>query len=254
MKSFVAIAAQYVSKLNEIAYFIGWAVYFYASQVIWKDAGSHIHCFQGYNLIDFIHWIFLLIFTLPNAIVLTGVILCLPCLCYQRTIFKWRIWKSVQALQAEEEEAERQANGESSNSDVGGPDADFYDRQYRRDRLPRRVNGHTRRISEQIQQRKNLIARKRFDPDDFINHTECSICCQKYTEQCEISPLPCNPLHFFHSACLVSWLKKNNSCPLCRKVFTEDEIFKKNCQLEVSNGFSDFNSQHGGFRNMIGAS
>ena len=31
MKSFVAIAAQYVSKLNEIAYFIGWAVYFYAS-------------------------------------------------------------------------------------------------------------------------------------------------------------------------------------------------------------------------------
>ena len=31
LKNFVAIAAQYVAKLNEIAYFVGWAVYFYVS-------------------------------------------------------------------------------------------------------------------------------------------------------------------------------------------------------------------------------
>jgi len=89
------------------------------SQIIWRDAGSHIHCFQGYNLIDFIHWMFLLIFTLPNAIILTGIVVCLPCLCYQRTIFKWRIWKSVEALQAEEEAEERRDElDENSSSDA----------------------------------------------------------------------------------------------------------------------------------------
>ena len=62
---------------------------------------------------------------------MTGIILCLPCLCYQRTIFQWRIWKSVQVLQREEDEAEQQGdshNQSSSSSDMGPIDYNMQNR------------------------------------------------------------------------------------------------------------------------------
>lgn len=36
--------------------------------------------------------------------------------------------------------------------------------------------------------------------------------------ECEIR-LPCNPNHTFGSACIATWLKSNNNCPICRHEF-----------------------------------
>ena len=61
---------------------VGWAVWFAWSQVIWTDVGDH--CFEGYNLYDFILWLFLLLCTVWSAI-MVGIILlfcicCAPCM------------------------------------------------------------------------------------------------------------------------------------------------------------------------------
>ena len=44
---------------------------------------------------------------------------------------------------------------------------------------------------------------------------ECSICLNDCS-QSQLKTLPCE--HQFHKKCVDKWLKKNNSCPLCRRV------------------------------------
>lgn len=46
----------------------------------------------------------------------------------------------------------------------------------------------------------------------------CSICCVEYANDDDICILPCNYLHYYHKDCIFTWLKKNNDCPLCRKI------------------------------------
>jgi len=49
-----------------------------------------------------------------------------------------------------------------------------------------------------------------------LSHSSsCSICCENYNTGDQISVLPkCN--HSFHPACVMNWLSKNSSCPVCR--------------------------------------
>ncbi|CAF0810604.1 unnamed protein product [Didymodactylos carnosus] len=56
------------------------------------------------------------------------------------------------------------------------------------------------------------------DPD-----TECSICLCSYKNGQEIHILSCT--HEFHSSCLKQWIKKNNSCPICRRDITDQSQF-----------------------------
>ncbi|VWU48223.1 RING zinc finger protein, putative [Hepatocystis sp. ex Piliocolobus tephrosceles] len=49
------------------------------------------------------------------------------------------------------------------------------------------------------------------------NYT-CSICRSKYLNDDDICILPCNYRHYYHKECIFTWLKKNNDCPLCRKI------------------------------------
>ena len=45
---------------------------------------------------------------------------------------------------------------------------------------------------------------------------KCSICCEKFKLGGDATLLdPCK--HFFHDLCILQWLKKKNTCPLCRK-------------------------------------
>ena len=46
----------------------------------------------------------------------------------------------------------------------------------------------------------------------------CSVCFESFKPESDVIGLDCNPLaHVFHWNCMLSWLKKNRSCPLCRK-------------------------------------
>ena len=42
----------------------------------------------------------------------------------------------------------------------------------------------------------------------------CVICITEFQKDDTVLSLPC--LHIFHKECIVNWLKKNSSCPLCK--------------------------------------
>ena len=54
--------------------------------------------------------------------------------------------------------------------------------------------------------------------------TKCTICYEDYMETDDITPLPCDERHFFHTACIEDWLKSKNSCPVCRKPISQQAI------------------------------
>lgn len=50
----------------------------------------------------------------------------------------------------------------------------------------------------------------------------CPICMEEFGIVTEASQLPCK--HYFHYDCIVPWLNRSNTCPLCRhKLPREDE-------------------------------
>eukprot|EP00347_Sterkiella_histriomuscorum_P003510 403364024 len=61
------------------------------------------------------------------------------------------------------------------------------------------------------------LTRLKFKTDQFTNENVCSICFVDYNNDDDVTPLSCNPGHYFHTACIEDWIKiGKNSCPLCR--------------------------------------
>lgn len=71
------------------------------------------------------------------------------------------------------------------------------------------------------------IYKEKFSQEDHPEGLECSICMVEYEPEDEIIPLPCDTRHFFHADCIANWLKQNNSCPLCKKPVTKDDLKKQ---------------------------
>eukprot|EP00088_Acartia_fossae_P053013 TRINITY_DN6015_c0_g1_i6.p1 TRINITY_DN6015_c0_g1~~TRINITY_DN6015_c0_g1_i6.p1 ORF type:complete len:154 (-),score=21.55 TRINITY_DN6015_c0_g1_i6:391-852(-) len=51
--------------------------------------------------------------------------------------------------------------------------------------------------------------------------TDCPICLKQFQPQDEYLRLPCK--HRFHSECVLPWLNKTSSCPLCRAELPTDD-------------------------------
>ena len=78
---------------------------------------------------------------------------------------------------------------------------------------------------------KNMLKGK-FKPEEHPEGTECIICMVEYTPEDEVVSLPCDGRHFFHSECITNWLKSNNSCPLCKKPITKEDLEKQKKELK----------------------
>jgi len=74
------------------------------------------------------------------------------------------------------------------------------------------------------------MIKMKYNEDDFKKHKECSICMCEFGPDDQVSPLPCNINHYFHSECIQTWIKENPSCPMCRTPITPEalEEFSKN--------------------------
>lgn len=66
----------------------------------------------------------------------------------------------------------------------------------------------------------NGLIKRNYNEEDFRKHTECVICMCEFGPDDEVSPLPCNIGHYFHSVCIQSWIKENPTCPMCREKIT----------------------------------
>ena len=56
----------------------------------------------------------------------------------------------------------------------------------------------------------------RINSKQTSDRLQCSICLEEFMLQESVPQLPCQ--HCFHTVCLATWLKTNNSCPCCRAV------------------------------------
>ncbi|CAG2063623.1 unnamed protein product [Timema podura] len=58
-----------------------------------------------------------------------------------------------------------------------------------------------------------------------VPNDKCPVCLKLHSLGEVVKVLPCN--HSFHSACILPWLEKTNSCPLCRhQLPTDDEDYE----------------------------
>lgn len=51
-----------------------------------------------------------------------------------------------------------------------------------------------------------------------VNCQDCSICLEGFVEHENVTNLPCDLKHCFHTECIKKWLEKQNSCPLCQRL------------------------------------
>lgn len=57
------------------------------------------------------------------------------------------------------------------------------------------------------------------------HHGSCSICTDEYDVNVMVNILPCG--HIFHGTCIVAWLIRRNTCPLCRRKLYRDPPIRK---------------------------
>jgi hypothetical protein len=58
-----------------------------------------------------------------------------------------------------------------------------------------------------------------------VDNRNCLICMENFQNEEEILALPC--AHLFHRECLIGWLEKQNTCPICKFEITYNNIQKE---------------------------
>ena len=72
---------------------------------------------------------------------------------------------------------------------------------------------------------KNL-PRRTLDTFNDKQNAQCPVCLVSFDVDDIIIEMPCD--HFFHTDCLLPWLNKTNSCPLCRyELKTDDQSYEE---------------------------
>lgn len=66
-----------------------------------------------------------------------------------------------------------------------------------------------------IQKILEKINKNKISPDNIPDSDKiCSICLEDFSEEKEIIILDCK--HIYHNDCIIQWIYKDTSCPLCR--------------------------------------
>jgi len=55
----------------------------------------------------------------------------------------------------------------------------------------------------------------KLEKQDVEKELQCAVCLKCFELNIELTQLPCN--HMFHSPCIIPWLKRQATCPLCRE-------------------------------------
>lgn len=58
------------------------------------------------------------------------------------------------------------------------------------------------------------LSQFKMDAERLQRVSECAVCREHYQLEDAVIELPC--LHFFHHDCILPWLRRNGTCPVCR--------------------------------------
>jgi hypothetical protein len=64
----------------------------------------------------------------------------------------------------------------------------------------------------------------KINPNDYSVDDVCPICITEFEKDQNIINLPCNKGHIFHEDCIGEWIRRDNTCPLCKAPITADSI------------------------------
>ncbi|KAH8395928.1 hypothetical protein KR215_011814 [Drosophila sulfurigaster] len=108
---------------------------------------------------------------------------------------------------------------ELGHTPTGPEGANDFDRHYRRLQVLAIMNGIDMEIEAPEASKRaiealpmHVITAEELNPD-----LECAVCKEPAEEGSKFKVLPCK--HEFHEQCILLWLKKANSCPICRYIF-----------------------------------
>ena len=88
-------------------------------------------------------------------------------------------------------------------------------------------SAYRRQQQEEEDQISGLLTQLRkagFDPEINTAHIDCPICMMSFTPDDDVTPLPCNENHYFHTECIEQWLRTKPECPLCKNPVTMDQL------------------------------
>ncbi len=63
---------------------------------------------------------------------------------------------------------------------------------------------------------------------NHVLEKDCAICLLPFSINDQLTYLPCDPRHHFHSNCIEPWLMQDSKCPICNTRITATEI--KQCK------------------------
>ncbi len=56
--------------------------------------------------------------------------------------------------------------------------------------------------------------------------TDCAVCKDAFKSEDKVYSLPCK--HIYHTECIMPWLKRHNTCPVCRyELRTDDPMYEQ---------------------------
>lgn len=84
-----------------------------------------------------------------------------------------------------------------------------------------RVFGGERKIPPASKKIVDELPTRLISPTEAALEKKCPVCLGLFDEEDEVKELPCS--HTFHSTCILPWLQKINSCPLCRHELPTDD-------------------------------
>lgn len=64
----------------------------------------------------------------------------------------------------------------------------------------------------------------RYDPQKFYETNECAICMVQFDEDTQVTPLPCDVRHYFHTECIEQWMREKTECPMCRTTIDAQKL------------------------------
>ena len=64
----------------------------------------------------------------------------------------------------------------------------------------------------------------KLNPAELTADIECSIWYVPFEKEHNVINLPWSSKHIFHADCIGEWVKRNNTCPLCKTLITAKDI------------------------------
>uniref|UniRef100_A0A1A9W2R8 E3 ubiquitin-protein ligase RNF181 n=1 Tax=Glossina brevipalpis TaxID=37001 RepID=A0A1A9W2R8_9MUSC len=117
---------------------------------------------------------------------------------------------------------------ELGHTPTGPEGADDLERNLKRLHILAVMNGIDIEIEVPEASKRAIIALPihEINDEDDLEDLECAVCKEPALIGEKYKILPCK--HEFHEDCILLWLKKANSCPLCRyELETDDEAYEE---------------------------